>query len=77
MSEKEKSVLCLGSAGFHVWPIRSGGAQCSGDPGLRPWVDAQRLHFDTAAAALEDGYRVICPDIMGRGQSDWLTDGTL
>lgn len=29
--------------------------------------------FDFLAAALEKEYRVICPDIVGRGQSDWLT----
>jgi pimeloyl-ACP methyl ester carboxylesterase len=28
--------------------------------------------FDNVAAALCDKYRVICPDIVGRGRSDWL-----
>ena len=28
--------------------------------------------FDTLAAAMADRYRVICPDIVGRGESDWL-----
>ena len=28
--------------------------------------------FDFLAAALEREYRVICPDVVGRGQSDWL-----
>lgn len=28
--------------------------------------------FDFLAKALEDKYRVICPDIVGRGRSDWL-----
>ena len=28
--------------------------------------------FDFLAAELEQNYRVICPDIVGRGQSDWL-----
>ena len=26
------------------------------------------------AALLPDGVRVICPDVVGRGESDWLTD---
>ncbi len=30
--------------------------------------------FDFLAAALEHEYRVICPDVVGRGQSDWLDD---
>ena len=29
--------------------------------------------FDTLAAAMQDHYRVICPDVAGRGESDWLT----
>ena len=32
--------------------------------------------FDFLAAALEQEYRVICPDVVGRGQSDWLDDKT-
>jgi pimeloyl-ACP methyl ester carboxylesterase len=28
--------------------------------------------FDALAAAMADKYRVLCPDIVGRGQSDWL-----
>ncbi|MCB1919707.1 MAG: alpha/beta hydrolase [Candidatus Competibacteraceae bacterium] len=32
--------------------------------------------FDFLAAALEQDYRVLCPDVVGRGQSDWLTDKT-
>ncbi len=30
--------------------------------------------FDTLAAALAGEYRVVCPDIAGRGESDWLAD---
>lgn len=30
--------------------------------------------FDFLAAAMEHEYRVICPDVVGRGQSDWLND---
>jgi len=28
--------------------------------------------FDTLAATLQTEFRVICPDVAGRGQSDWL-----
>ena len=32
--------------------------------------------FDPLASALSDGWRVICPDVVGRGRSDWLDDGS-
>jgi len=33
--------------------------------------------FDALAAALRDEYRVVCPDVAGRGDSDWLADPLL
>jgi pimeloyl-ACP methyl ester carboxylesterase len=33
--------------------------------------------FDALAAAMSDRYRVICPDVAGRGDSDWLSDPML
>jgi len=33
--------------------------------------------FDPLAEALSDRFRVICPDLPGRGRSDWLPDATL
>ena len=33
--------------------------------------------FDTLAAALSERYRVVCPDIAGRGDSQWLADPML
>ena len=30
--------------------------------------------FDTLAAALGERHRVVCPDIVGRGGSEWLAD---
>lgn len=34
----------------------------------------QARDFDTLARALSDAYRVVCVDVVGRGQSDWLPD---
>ena len=34
----------------------------------------QGRDFDTLAQALCGDYRVVCPDVVGRGQSDWLAD---
>jgi pimeloyl-ACP methyl ester carboxylesterase len=33
--------------------------------------------FDTLARAMSDRYRVICPDVAGRGDSDWLANPML
>jgi pimeloyl-ACP methyl ester carboxylesterase len=33
--------------------------------------------FDRLAEALSDRYRVVCPDVAGRGDSDWLADPAL
>jgi pimeloyl-ACP methyl ester carboxylesterase len=30
--------------------------------------------FDSLARAMSDKYRVLCPDIVGRGESDWLNN---
>jgi pimeloyl-ACP methyl ester carboxylesterase len=34
----------------------------------------QGRDFDTLARTMADRYRVVCPDVVGRGQSDWLRD---
>jgi pimeloyl-ACP methyl ester carboxylesterase len=37
-------------------------------------LSRQGRDFDTLAADLCGEYRVVCPDVVGRGQSDWLAD---
>ncbi len=37
-------------------------------------LSRQGRDFDTLARALSSHYRVICPDVVGRGKSDWLAD---
>ena len=34
----------------------------------------QGRDFDALARHLADRYRVVCPDVVGRGESDWLQD---
>ncbi len=42
---------------------------------LRSRTDAQRTRFRRAGAAiLPDRFRVLCPDMPGRGDSEWLRD---
>ena len=37
-------------------------------------LSRQGRDFDTLARDLADRYRVVCPDVVGRGQSDWLRE---
>ncbi len=37
-------------------------------------LSRQGRDFDTLAAALAPHARVVCPDVVGRGESDWLAD---
>jgi pimeloyl-ACP methyl ester carboxylesterase len=70
-----RHVQCLSTRGLHrmaYWEW--------GDPSNRRVVvcahglSRQGRDFDTLAAGLADTYRVVCPDVVGRGQSDWLAD---
>ena len=67
------TVLCLGSRGFHRMHYVDWG-----DPGAeRVVICAHGLtrncrDFDFLAQALLPDLRVVCPDVVGRGQSDWL-----
>lgn len=40
-------------------------------------LSRQGRDFDTLARAMAKHRRVICPDVVGRGQSDWLADPAL
>jgi pimeloyl-ACP methyl ester carboxylesterase len=53
-----------------------------GDPEAPPVICVHGLtrngrDFDALAEALANSYRVICPDLPGRGNSDWLDDPML
>lgn len=37
-------------------------------------LSRQGRDFDSFAQAMLNEYRVVCPDVVGRGQSDWLVD---
>lgn len=37
-------------------------------------LSRQGRDFDVLAQALSKHYHVVCPDVVGRGQSDWLAD---
>ena len=69
-------VRCLNATGFHSMAYQEWG-----DPANeRVLVCVHGLarngrDFDALAAVLAEEYRVICPDVVGRGQSDWLPAG--
>lgn len=70
---KEDFVSCLSSKGFHRMHYTDWGD--AGNP--RAVICAHGLSrncrdFDTLAQALEQDFRVVCPDVSGRGKSDWL-----
>jgi pimeloyl-ACP methyl ester carboxylesterase len=72
---RQHTVQCLSPAGFHdmayvewgdpdnpcVLVCAHGLTRCGRD-------------FDFVAQALADVYRVVCPDVVGRGRSAWLRD---
>ncbi len=70
-----RHLQCLGSRGLHrmaYWEW--------GDPANRRvlvcvhGLTRQGRDFDTLARDLCGSWRVVCPDVVGRGQSDWLQD---
>lgn len=68
-------VSCLGARGLHRMAYWEWGA--ADNPRVVVCVHGlsrQGRDFDTLARDLSADYRVVCPDVVGRGQSDWLID---
>lgn len=68
-------VQCLGSRGLHRMVYWEWGD--AANPRVLVCVHGltrQGRDFDVLARAMCDEYRVICPDVPGRGRSDWLAD---
>ena len=72
---REGSVRCLDPHGFHRMRWVEWGDR--GNPRVLVCVHGLTRcgrDFDFLARSLADSYRVVCPDIAGRGRSDWLAD---
>lgn len=70
-----KTVQCLSPAGLHKMAYKEWGDPRNSKVLLCVHgVTRVSDDFDTLAHALCDEYRVICPDVVGRGRSDWLRD---
>ena len=71
----ERTVLCTSPSGLHRMAYTEWGAR--DNPEVLICVHGLSRNgrdFDDLAQALAADYRVICPDIVGRGRSDWLAD---
>lgn len=77
-ASRQRFVQCASSRGLHRIAYQEWG-----DPrNERVLVCVHGLtrcarDFDALAAAMQDRYRVVCPDVAGRGGSDWLGDPML
>jgi pimeloyl-ACP methyl ester carboxylesterase len=75
MAMSRHSYLSLGPTGFHRIAYTDWG-----DPAARHVVvcvhglSRNSRDFDFLAASLEANCRVVCPDVVGRGDSEWLAD---
>jgi pimeloyl-ACP methyl ester carboxylesterase len=74
MTMRERYLPCLGPRGF----FRVAYTEWDGPTGGAPTVicihglTRNGRDFDALAAALAATHRVVCPDMPGRGKSDWL-----
>src|SRR5471030_85648 len=78
LEAKIKSVQCASLAGLHQMSYKEWGA--ADNPNVLLCVHGVTRvgdDFDAMAGALAADYRVVCPDIVGRGRSDWLRNPQL
>lgn len=75
VSHQIKSVQCLSPGGLHTMAYKEWGA--SDNPNVLVCVHGVTRvadDFDILARELSATYRVVCPDVVGRGRSGWLAD---
>ena len=75
---REGKVKCLSAAGFHHMAYVEWGDAVN--PKVLVCVHGltrSSRDFDFLAQALAADYRVVCPDVAGRGRSDWLRNKSL
>jgi len=71
----ERDVRCVSASGLHRMAYTEWGER--ENPNVLVCVHGLTRNgrdFDDLARALSGEYRVICPDVVGRGRSDWLRD---
>lgn len=67
-------VNCLDPTGLHRMAYWEWAGPSTGAPVLVcvHGLSRQGRDFDALARAMQDRYRVVCPDVVGRGHSSWL-----
>jgi pimeloyl-ACP methyl ester carboxylesterase len=72
---REDSFLGLSTGGFHRVAYSEWGPEREEKVAVCVHgLTRNRRDFDELAKALQKNRRVVCPDIVGRGSSDWLAD---
>ena len=75
MSYSRSSILCLSPGGFHRIAYLDWGRVANDHVVLCVHGLARNSRdFDFLAAELARACRVVCPDVVGRGDSEWLAD---
>ena len=75
MEPRSHHVNCLSPAGFHRMAYVEWGD--ADNPKVLLCVHGltrMGRDFDRLARAMADCYRIVCPDVVGRGHSEWLRD---
>jgi len=78
LEAKIKSVQCFSLSGLHQMVYKEWGE--ADNPNVLVCVHGVTRvgdDFDNLARALSDQYRVVCPDVVGRGRSSWLKNPQL
>ena len=72
----ERTLTCLGPHGFHRLAYTEWPGPTHDAPVLLcvHGLTRNSRDFDVLAEALSAHYRIVCPDMPGRGKSDWLTE---
>ncbi len=77
MEARSRRVRYLLTDGFHDMAYLEWGQPNAPSVVCVHGLTRQAHDFDRLAQALAGDFRVICPDLPGRGQSDWLSDPAL
>ncbi len=69
------SIACLGRDGFHRMAyVAWGDGEAASNVVCVHGLTRNGRDFDSLASKLAARSRVVCPDVVGRGKSDWLRD---
>ena len=72
---READLPCLGRNGFHrIHYVEWGDPDATSIVICVHGLTRSSRDFDTLAQALQPDLRVVCPDVVGRGRSEWLRD---